>query len=697
MPSPPMRLILALLCAVTLLAAAGAAFPDDIEAPPELQEFWKRWVEAKAKNNDDDLDTVVRRYREDADMMLNTLLDDVSKRDDLGLPFEIRLLAWSLDRVERTERYITRTRFVLDLDLRDRGRRSIAMGRWERGLGLEDEARKQRSVDAWKAALDEYEGAAAGFAEVGDTEFRVFCFVRCSEIEFERQRFWYQAKYLKQVKDLAATLPYDDAALGMATDRLKYLADQGIDPEGPETSGKGGAPGGEAGPGGTGLTSFRPNTEPVTYPLEFQTPKKGLPLVSLPSFHQPDQYQLWQQTYIKEEGPSEFDFLRTGRFKPDGANWTLSRDGIETFQIDTDGDGKPEATFPGSSTPTRIEVKTAKGTVWPVMVAALSQREPMFNAEYNYAPTADGARLRIYLASFWEGDVLGETWQVFDTNMDGAFGVAWENFDDLVTDYTDESTVSYFEPDGVLIGKAKKAIPLSEVMPVGESFYRVTPDTAAGTITLQEMNLATGQVLVDIDTKVLPSHLLVREIGGGLEGSYFDILPERKGKPVTLPVGTYQICMGRIAKGAKTSQDQVRIYTGDSAPFTVADGKTTKLELGAPFALRFRLKRDGGEVLLDTRTIRVFGRFGEEYAMFFDEALQPTVEVRDGDGKKVGKPTKLRQVGVGEWERNTGADNILWFPYEHRVEAAADQVLEMKLTQKAHSLIGGPLESDWIR
>jgi hypothetical protein len=679
-----------------LVAAPAAAVPEDVEAPPALQEFWKRWVEAKAINDDDELDTVVKRYRTDADQMLNVLLDDISRKDTQSLYFEIRLLAWSLDRVERTTRYISRARYVIDMDMFGRGRRGLAMGHFERGIELEEEARRERSEEAWDASLKEYDAAAQGFEEVKDTEFQIFAFLQAAQLEFERQRYWRQGQYMKKILAVGDRLEFDEPAIDMATDVLEGIRLRGIDPDGPESFGEAAEGEGGGGPGGRAMTSFAPNTEPVEFQLELVVPKKGLPVLDLPSFTQVDQFQLWQQTWVTEEGPGEFDFLRGGRFQPDGQGWILSRDGIETFLLDTNNDGEADARFAASSTPSRVEVPTVKGRNWPIMVCALGQRELMFDAEFNYAPTAVGARLRFFPATYWEGEVLGETWKVYDTNMDGVFGVAWENFDDLITDYSDDDHVTWFEPDAVVIGRSKKGIPLSKIMPVGEDFYRVFEDPRAETLSLQKMNMATGTVEVDFDSKVGPAQLVAREIDK-LDGCYFNILPARRGKGVTLPVGTYQICLGRITKGNKTNQDQVRIYAGSAEPFKVEEGKTTKLEFGAPYSLTFRQEVDGDERLLDTRSIRVFGRGGLEYGMFFDDPLQPTVEVRTPEGKKEGKPSKLRKVGVGEWEVNTGADNILWFPYEYRVDAPGGKEFEMRLSQKSHALLGGPLESDWIR
>jgi len=692
----PLRLVLLVLTALAVLALSTATMAQDFQAPPELEEFWARWNEAAERNSDDDLDKVVRRYNDDSRMMLNTMIDDVCRVENTELHFQIRMLAWSLDRVERTERYISRVRAVLDMDMRKRAQRVIATGRYSDGLDQLDEARTKRSDAAWDKATKTLRDAEVVFVEIGDDEFRILTLLSIAQLEGERRRFWDQAQVLKQVLELAQAMPYDDGDVQYARDGLLVVAEQGIDADGPRPEG-GGAPAESDGQaqGGTGLSSFADGSEWQEFQLAFTPARKAITKVSLPCLYPPDQFQLWQQTYVIDAGPGEFDFMRGGRFKPKGTTWTLSRDGIETFQIDTNGDGEPDVSFPASSSPQRIEVPVGDGT-WPLMVCAIGQREQMFDFLFNYAPTADGARLRFWIASWWEGEVLGQNWKVYDTNIDGTYGVAWENFDDLITDYSDDEHVTFFEPDSVLIGKAKKGVPLSRIMAVGPDFYRVESEPAKGTVRVRKLNMSTGQLLLDYDIKVAPDYLVVREVGE-LESVYFDVMPARRNKPVTLPVGTYQICLGATSKGGKTSMDQVRVYTGSSQPFTISADETTTLELGAPYKLTFRSKVDIDEVVVDTRTLRCFGRGGEEYAMFFDDPLQPELAARTSDGKKLGKPSKMARVSVGEWERNTGADNILWFPLEQRFTPAPGKTLEFQMTQKSHALLGGPFESEWIR
>ncbi len=81
--------------------------------------------------------------------------------------------------------------------------------------------------------------------------------------------------------------------------------------------------------------------------------------------------------------------------------------------------------------------------------------------------------------------------------------------------------------------------------------------------------------------------------------------------------------------------------------------------------------------------------------MFFDQPLQPEVEVRTADGRKFGKAEKLRKPEVADWQSNTGIDNILWFPLDFRIDNPKGEKLQFRVTQKSQPLLGGPFDSDW--
>lgn len=691
--------LLLTFCFGAVAAVAQEDEPYDFKMPDNLKPFWDSYFEAKESGDRDAMDKVVRGNRERADECLEIILDDLSKQDIEGLHHEARTLAWTLDDVVRSERYITRVRLVLDMELKDRARRYKARRAWWDAIDLEDLAKQGRTFEAWEAALQAYLAAYEEFEQLGDYELAVMCMSRCEQVEKQRDRPYERAVFLAKVIELGEKLPYRESIVGESQQALDALIGSGIDPSQPKPADLAKKDADLPTGGGRGLDAFAEGAEAETFEFERAAPKKGITGVSLPSIWPVDQYQLWPKTYISEDGPDKFDFQRAVYLAPWGRQWTITRSAMFEFGLDTDGDGEVEVTFSASPSPSRIEVPAPDGgEPYPLMVAVLSETELMYGVETNYAPTQSGARLRFWLASYMEGKALGSPWKMYDLNMDGKFGPLVENFDDLITPFTPTDHVSYWEPDGVLIGRAKKATPLSSVMPIGKDFYRCTPTPDGTSVTLQKMHLSTGTVKVDIDTGKPPDFLLAREVDGKLEGAIFDILPDRKGGEVTLPAGKYQIVLGALSTGKRTSQDMVRIYTGTSEPFTVNAGVTTDLNLGAPYSMTFKTRKNGSEVELDGRTIRVFGRGGEEYAMFFDEALQPDVSVQDGNGRSVVKGDTMRLNGIEQWQNNTtDRDNVLWFPMEYGIEVPKGSTYKFKLKQKKHALLGGPFESDWIQ
>jgi len=694
-----LRAVLVLVLVLGCGLVAAQMPPDhDFGMPEELQPFWTRWVEAKNSGDKQAMDDLAKKDGERAEQCLNLLLDDLCQKDVPEMHHEVRSLAWALDAAAHNERFISKVRLILDMEMRDRVRRHRAMEQYYDAVDLEAIGRKERTFAAWEAALQLYFTAFEEFTELGDKEQAFYCLSACEQIEYQRERPWERARFLEQVVALGDSLGYRHPATDEARHALEALLAQGVDPDKDKPAELAKKEETQPETGGRDLNAFASGSEEVVVELSAQAPKKGLPDLVLPTINPGEQYQLWPKTWIAGQGPAPFDTQRSTVLNPWGTRWQLSRSGISQFEIDSDGDGKSDVSFSPSTTPMRIEVPGPAGEApFPLMVSVLGDREPMFGIETNYAPNAEGARLRFWIAGWSEGKALGETWKLYDLNIDGKLGPPVENYDDLITVYSPEEGVSFWEPDGVLIGKAKKAIPLSSVLPVGADFYRCTPDPAGKKLTLRKLALATGNLVVDIDLATQPEVLVAREIDK-LEGAYFDVLPARKGAPVVLPAGTYQLCLGQLRSGKRTSMDAVRIYTGTSEPFVVNAGATTQLNLGAPFKFTFKTRADGKERVLDTSTLRVFGRGGEEYAVFYDDPLQPDVSVQDEEGHSVVKAETLRRAGIEQWQTDkTERQVALWFPMEFRIEVPKGRTYEFKLTQARHSLLGGPFASDWIR
>lgn len=716
-------LVLAGLSAPGLRAQGITPGELPMAIPEDFQKFWERYSEAKADDDEDDMDREVRRDEETAIAMLDFLLDSTAKYETPTLTGEARTLAWAIDRVTRGERYIERARYVLNLEKRDRGARRIAWARFTEAIAESEEAVESGDPEAFDAVIRSLEDVAQLFVDIEDYESALNVTMHSAWVTQRRglDYRWDRAVIYERAIKLGELLPYRDPMLVEAEESLDALTRAGFDPSKPKseaptgtdggdvgtidrpgTRGGGGGGGGDgaasSGGGGGSIGSYAEGSERTVVELESSWSKKGPKVASMPNFYPEGQFFAWPYTLVTGKGPSDFDSLRgeAVTFKPYGQHWQLLRDGQSQFLIDTDRDGEIDLEFTGKTNPTLIEVPgPEKGQVTPLMVCIPADRENVVGFEANFAPTEQYARLRFQPAEVLEAKVEGEKLQILDLNLDGQWGPPIEQWDDVITDFSDEIPIAWWEPDGVQVGKAKVSSPLSPVMQIKGKWYRTEVDSVARTIATRELDLPTGEVKLDYDVEEMPTHLVAREVGGKLEGAMFNLMPAKRGGKVELPAGTYQIVMGQIATGRGTSVDTVRIYTGSSPQFQVKEGETTELALGAPYKLIFEHSQEGDERVVRGTSFRVFGRFGEEYAVFFDEPLQPEISARKVGGVDIIKERPTRFPGIEDWQKL--GDRCLYFPIDFRFDNPDGDAVEVMAVQEEHSLLGGPLTSDWIK
>ncbi len=699
----------AALAAVALPVAVAQDHWIGGRLPESVQPFWKEYWPAKAADDEAAMDKAVRQNREMADWTLDLLLDQWCERPVESMPDELRALAWSIDRVALGERHIERVRFVLALEPPQRRQRLGLMNDLyaaDEALGL---AATTPGDEPWARVAEQYAACAASLENMGDFEFAMRSLRNLADVELRRGRLWERAVAIKRLLALREKLSFRDQTLGDLAAELETLRAQGFDPDQPKPDkpvpgkpapGKPGQPGAAApdvadAAGGTGrsLDSFAVGSEPVTVKLELDAPKKGLAPVTLPTFFPLENYYLWTYSWLDGDGPAAFDTQRSVHFAPGGKRWQLLRDGQEFF-IDSDGDGQGDATITPSSSPQRIDVPLPDGGSWPIMACLPSDTEQQFGMELNYAPPATSARVRFNLACGMRGEILGESWLVLDNNMTGVYGDVVEQWGDGYTPTSPDAEAWWHDPDALQIGKGKAALPFSSVLPVGGAFWRasITPDGTE--LTLRKLDLAAGQVKLDFASKVAPTHVLIEEVGGAFPGAVLNVVPAKKGGTVAVPAGSWRLAMARIESGTKTGLQQVRIYRGKAQAFDVEPGKTATLAMGAPYQLRMRppagdIQTEEGETVIKFSSLRVFGRGGEEYALIFDEPLQPEVDILGSDGKKLVKAHKTLRADIELWTEV--GERCLFVPAPIRIPEIKDtSKLTIRLTQKSHGLLGGP-------
>jgi hypothetical protein len=694
-----------LACAAALLAGAlrVAQEANPHHLPEELQQFWRDYQLAKDADDEEGMDKAVRRNHERADRTLNILIDDYSLKPDSDMPDELRTLAFCLSRVDGSQRYIDRVRFVLELPADWRPKRSEGLNAQAAGLDLFNKAFESKSADDYAAAQAALAPVLQRWIDLGDAEQAVFCLDVLARCEEGRGRPAEQAAMLQQLVEWGGKLNYKDETVAKAR-----LALEDLEKSGTTAAAGGGAAATEAGEpakadappaAGAALLKFEAGSSPITLTLGDDKGEKGVGAVVLPGVTSPEQYLLWPQSVVTtgDPDPDPFDTYRAVQLKPFGQTMLVERDGSK-FKFDTDGDGTFDLTVAPSSTPQRFELPGPGGKgFYPILLSVPADKEDMFGVATNYAPQKESARLRFEVGGALQGEALGSPWKVYDTNLTGSYGdAAVKNWDDGLTAYDVTLPHTWWDTDAVLVGKSKVAIPWSTALPVGEDFYRAEIGGPDGrTLTLQKLALETGLLKLDMATAVAPTHLVLCGTGS-LDGAFFNVVPAKKGGTVKLPVGSYTIAGGRIESGKKTSMKLVRIYQGTSGPIEIKAGETTTLALGAPYKLKVATSTEEGSGVIVGTSIRIFGRGGEEYALLFDDPLQPDVEVRGKGNRKIVKGERMARAGVEEWQRNeTKKDNALWFPVNYVFELPAGESFQVRLTQEKQPLLGGPFDSDW--
>ncbi len=693
--NPLRTTILILLGTLALTLTPLAAQQYVAKMPEALQEFWNDYASIKAEGEESDIDRHMRKNTALGERLLVYLVAEYcsAPTPDYSLEGEMRTVAWSLDRVGGQERFIERVRLVTGLEFNERRERLRALFRYDEGLELLKEARFEKDPERLKLADTAFKEAAAVLERLGDAEFTCFALQKSAEVARIEERLDDLEVVLNKIIELGEPLPYEflvvDSAHALLRDIAKVRSGEGTEVRSALE---------EKQASGRGLDSYAEGSKERIFPVTYVVPKKGMPDVLLPSFAPLEQDFIWLSSFMDGNGPTEFDAWREGILKPFGKPLLISRDGVE-YGFDADHDGEPDVVDSLSSTPKTFVIPNPDGGhPYALRVSVGGDTEVQFGTSLNLAPSQEFASVRFNVGGYLEADVDGEAWRFYDTNLSGGMDNGWMGYGDWITALGDDERQAFYEVDGVQIGKSDKALPWSSVIAREDGFYRSYVNESGTELSLRAMYLEQGQVQLEMDTAVVPSYLVIREVGE-LAGAFFDVVPAKKRGAVTVPAGTYEVVFGRLESGKKTDMKVARIYKGRSEPFTVEAGATYTLELGAPYDIDFDMFNEGEETVVDTRSIRTFGRGGEEYAMLFNEPLQAQLDVRTAAGKKIEKNKKLRAAGYEEWDlaqdESSGQRNVLWFPVRHRVPNTKGEPLQARLHLKKHKLLGGPFDSGW--
>jgi hypothetical protein len=266
-----------------------------------------------------------------------------------------------------------------------------------------------------------------------------------------------------------------------------------------------------------------------------------------------------------------------------------------------------------------------------------------------------------------------------------------------ISDKGDPQQKTAYQPDfdTLVVGASKRARPYSEFVDLGGGkWYRIAVAGNAKELVATPAVVETGTVKLEFKgAGVAPSTVILKG-KDTLEKSWFDIT-EGGAKGVQLPVGTYELAYGELRKGKKKQLQKCAILPGKSVPtYTVRRGETTVVELGAPFDFDFVTKKDGDQLTIVGRSVRVVGKAGERYERMWNCVAVPEAGFRKkGSKSKAAKYEKMHKAGDPEVINKLGWD-APWSPLDLVLDVKGQGEVEVQLLLKQHDLFG-KTESTW--
>jgi len=243
--------------------------------------------------------------------------------------------------------------------------------------------------------------------------------------------------------------------------------------------------------------------------------------------------------------------------------------------------------------------------------------------------------------------------------------------------------------DAMVVGKSKVAVPFSDVVRLGDTWTRIKlSDTQGKTLKTRAMSLDSGFVKVDWDGPNPPTSLVVGEVRE-LQGAYFDVAGK---KAVEVPVGRYQIAIGKIDKGKKTQAQQVWIFKGKSKAFEVKAGETTTLEMGGAYRFEFETENDGRKFTIKGDSILLYDRFDALIGKMAPNILLPEVTIKTETGSTLSKGKEMRIVSTEEF--NKGHFRA-YLPQDFEIDKSPSAKCQARLSLKKDKFLGGPFDSEW--
>ncbi|MSR48155.1 MAG: hypothetical protein EXS13_14030 [Planctomycetes bacterium] len=592
---------------------------------------------------------------------------------------EAELLITAADEAEDGTRFRKRFDRLKPLDEAGLTAWSDAYSAWSKAANIFAAANQKREQSDFRRALIEMDAALAAAQTAKDPELAAIARYHCGFAHEQLGAYGDAILAFETAMDewLVGGRP-KEAMYRYMVDKRRELIEKGHDPR---EAGKAADGGGGSGAKRNSTTSYKEGSVWLDFTTAYKEMKDPSQIASTSPWGL-DQVLLWREFTWNDKSKNDFGILV--KASPFGKPLTVVREAAKGF-FDLDGDGKeskgdsPVKVIDGR--PTLNSLKSGDGKDadrYAFFMLSGGQGQTWFQTIVNYQ---NSGRYRI--GCYREAKLLNETVLFIDDNCSGAIGDPSDQGDNLW-----RGNPRFWDNDALVIGKAKPQ-PWSDIVFLAGKWCCIRiNDPLAKQVRVRELELTTGQVLLKWIGPVPPKMLVVAEVGD-MKGSFFDIAG---GAPVNLPAGQYEIAYGRVESGKPGQMKQAWIFKGDCPSFEVKAGETTTLEHGGPYTLDFRSKVVGKAIVVQGKDLIIKDKAGAILGRIYDEVPYCDVAYRKKGGAPVGRPKTMSKIS----SELSNTDNVAaWFPADFAFDNVKADEVEIQLTLKKHSLLGGPFASEW--
>lgn len=482
-----------------------------------------------------------------------------------------------------------------------------------------------------------------------------------------------------------------DTILTQAMPRYNELVKLGFGPGGTGPADEGDGPdGGGSGEGSPGLAA---PSDFANVPLKFEL-LESIDQFQRPNYFVDEHYPLWHSFYLREVGSSNKAVLRFGPMvQKSGLPISVRRESSAKLYVDMDGDekmGEADVEIPvkGKLEPVHFEVPVEGRTHHIAFYVKTGQEKDKYQGlDTNLQPSDTQFGVYATPGGSMVGTVGGETLRIIDEDMDGIYGGKPLPYGHVGL------TEGKFQPefDSMVIGSSKRALPWSRYAYIGKQWYDLKSENDGTSLGVAPVTLSTGTLQLKFKGPK-PAFVVVQGTGS-LEDAFFDLTSSSK---VQVPVGTYKLLVGMLAKGKKQQLQKILMIPGSSdLTWDVGAGETVKVELGGPFKFDFGCDADSKGCQVIGSTVAILGVAGERYERPWLCVARPKAAGRKAGAKRGTKPEKLPAVTSTDQVSKKGWV-ITWFPGDLGIDIKnAETTVEVQLTQKKHPLFG-KISSDWL-